>query len=956
MEFRLLGQLEVLADDSAFVPSAPKVRALLAILLLHANELVSADRLIDDLWSGDPPARAVKVLQTYISQLRAALGAERIVTRSPGYLLRVGENELDLARFERLRAAGKPNEALALWRGAPLADFAYEPWAQPEIAALEERRLATLEERLDGELASGRHAFVVAELEALVEQHPLREQLRGQLMLALYRCGRQAEALAAYRDGQQRLVDELGLQPGSALRSLERAILRQDTALESLPLRGQGRADDPRRFIGRRRELAQLRGLLERERLVTITGPGGAGKTRLAFELVRDHPSLVCVELAAIRDADLLAPAILRALGLADIADASAEETLAALLARRELLLVLDNFEQLAGAAPLLTRLLQAAPRLSLLVTSRSVLHLPDEARYDLPPLQLPDQPQDLDAFEATDSVALFADRAAASRPGFAVTSDNAPAIGELCARLDGLPLALELAGARINLLSPAAIVARLGRRLDLLKATEPQVERHATLRAAVEWSYELLADDERRLFSAFSVFTGGFTADAAEAVAGVDVLDGLVALLDASLVRAEGAVGDEPRFGMLETIREYARERLTEQDDAADIERRHAHFFAGLAEHAEPGLRGPQQVSWLERLDADRENLLAALLWAEDAGGAEVGLAAAASLWRYWQVRGEYREGRAHLDRLLAFAEHVDREIVADALLSAGRLAFANGDHDVARRLIEESLGTLRELGDRSATAFALLVLALIAQGRGDSVGARSLLDEATALAGQAADWWTQSLVLGGLGDVLYAQGEWTAARRAFEEAVRAAREAGDTRNVARASTQLATVVLEQGDHTRATRLLEEALPLQRALGDRFGIPRSLQTLGLAAQAAGDDESAAAYFQQVLTMYLDVDDRLGVASSLDCLAAHSVRHAQLERAARLYAAATVLRQMGGQTPMHYIQPRRDETIEAVAGALGAEAFADAWSEGRSLTIDEAADYAKTDLLLERSV
>ncbi len=955
MEFRVLGSLEVLAD-SAFVPSAPKVRALLAILLLHANELVPTEKLIEDLWSGEPPASATKVLQTYVSQLRTALGAERIVTRSPGYVLRVDEDELDLARFERLRAAGKPNEALTLWRGTPLADFAYEPWAQPEIAALEEKRLATLEARFDGELASGRAAFVVGELEALVEQHPLREQLGAQLMLALYRSGRQAEALDVYRDGQRRLLDELGLQPSAALRRLERAILRQDAALDSQPLHSEGRAPDPRRFIGRRRELAQLRSLLERERLITITGPGGAGKTRLALELVRDHPSVVYVELAAIRDPGLVAPAIMRALGLPAAAEASAEERVAAYLARRELLLVLDNFEQVAAAAPLLSRLLQAAQRLSLLITSRSVLHLPDEARYDLPPLQLPDDPHDLDAFEAADSVALFADRAASSRPGFAITSDNAAAIGELCARLDGLPLALELAGARINLLSPAAIVARLGRRLDLLKATDPQVERHATLRAAVEWSYELLADEERTLFSVFAVFTGGFTADAAEAVAGADVLDGLVALLDASLVRAEGAVGDEPRFGMLETIREYARERLAERADAADVERRHAHFFGDLAEQAEAGLRGPLQTRWLERLDADRENLRAALLWAEEGGEVDVGLAAAASLWRYWQVRGEYREGRAHLDRLLASAEQVDRKIVAAGLLSAGRLAFTHGDHDAAQRLIEESLASLRELGDRSATAFALLVLALIAQGRGDRADARSLLDEATALAGQAADWWTQSLVLGGLGDVLYAQGEWAAARRAFEEAIRAAREAGDTRNVARASTQLATVVLEQGDHARATRLLEEALALQRALGDRFGVPRSLQTLGLAAQAAGDDESAATHFRQVLTMHLEVDDRLGVASSLDCLAALSVRHAQLERAARLYAAATVLRQMGGHTPMHYIQPGRDETIEAVAGALGAEAFADAWSDGRSLTIDEAAEYARTNLLIERSV
>src|SRR5262249_38463360 len=378
MDFHILGPLEVVvADDATVVPSAPKVRALLAILLIHANELVSADRLIEDVWDGDAPASATKLVQTYVSQLRSALGADRIVTRSPGYVLRVEEDELDLMRFDRLRAAGKPREALALWGGPLLADFTFERWAQAEIAALEERRLATLEEHFEMELASGRHSAAVSDLEGLVEGHPLREQFRGQLMVALYRSGRQADALAVYREGQRRLLEELGLEPGAALRRLERAILRQDETLEARPVHGSDRAADGSPFIGRRRELAELRSRLEEERLITITGPGGAGKTRLALELAHDHPSAVVVELAAIRDPDLVAPAIMHALALPETAGAAAEETLAAYFARRELLLVLDNFEQVVTAGPMVGRLLEAAPQLSLLVTSRAVLHVP---------------------------------------------------------------------------------------------------------------------------------------------------------------------------------------------------------------------------------------------------------------------------------------------------------------------------------------------------------------------------------------------------------------------------------------------------------------------------------------------------------------------------------------------------------------------------------------------------
>jgi len=947
VEFRLLGSLEVVTDDGAFGVEAHKPRALLALLLLHANEIVPAERLIESLWDGSPPASAMKLLQTYVSQLRKELGPERIVTRAPGYLVSVAPGELDVERFESLRAS-RPHEAFALWRGAPLADFEYESWAQPEIARLAEARLGTLEERLDLDLARGRHAELIAELEALVDANPLREHLRGQLMLALYRCGRQAEALATYREARRLLVDELGIEPSASLQRLERAVLRQDPALEVTP---QAHAAEPHRLIGRETVLREIAGLLERSRLTMLVGPGGIGKTRLALEASSRAADgyadgVAVVELAALVDSGLVATEIARVLGVRE----SSMEALVAYLRGKELLLVLDNFEQVAAAAPLLDEILEGAPAVSLLVTSRVPLHLSTESCYPVPPLQLPDPAMlpPLEALVATEAVALFVERARGSRPEFELLEENAGPVAQLCVRLDGLPLALELAGARANLLSPNAILSRLGHRLDLLKATDTAVpERHRTLRAAIEWSYDLLGPDEQALFSSLAVFSGGFSADGAEAVAGVDVLDGLAALVDSSLVRSERPIGDEPRLGMLETIREYALERLAEREDERELRRRHAVFYCELAEQAEPALRGPEQVVWLRRLDAERENLRAALGWAAESGEAEVGLRTAAALWRYWQVRGGVGEGRAHVERLLAADGPVATSVHASALAASGRLAFMYGDLETASHHLETSLALQRELGGGPLVAMSLGLLAMIAQTRGDPRRAHELLDESVIAAREAGDWFSYALALTGRGELLYVAGEFEAARRSLEEGVRAAREVGDIRNIGRSVTCLGAVALAQRDYERATGLLEEALTIQRELGDRWGIARSLVSLGVAALGRGDHEAAEILFEQGLTVQLEADDRPGIAASFEQIAALSVEAGDHQRAACLYGAASILREMVGTHPLQLVPHGSDEIVAAVVAALDPEVFADAWSRGRAMTVDEAVSYAR---------
>ena len=454
-------------------------------------------------------------LHGYVSRLRRVLGAGRLETRPPGYVLRVEPGELDLHRFRELIAQDRHREALALWRGPALADLAFEDFARSEIARLEELRLSALEGRFEHELAAGRHAELAGELAAAVRAHPLRERLAGQLMLALYRSGRQADALAAYRDARATLVDELGLEPSEELSALQRRILVHDPGLDHT--RTGRRAELPASltsFVGRGRELEQIRALILRPgvRLLTLTGAGGTGKTRLALEVARAVAGEFAdgarfAPLAAVAEPEVVPHAIAEALALQQSSGQSIEDALKAFLADRELLLVLDNLEHLLEATPLATELLAAAPRLKILATSRTHLNLYGETEYAVPPLSAREE-----------AVALFADRAAAVRPGFAATD----AVGEICARVDGLPLAIELAAARIRTLTPAEILARLDHRLELLAGGPRDVPaRQRTLRDTLLWSYDLLAPEEQRLFARLAVFAGGWTLAAADDVCG---------------------------------------------------------------------------------------------------------------------------------------------------------------------------------------------------------------------------------------------------------------------------------------------------------------------------------------------------------------------------------------------------------------------------------------------------
>jgi predicted ATPase/DNA-binding SARP family transcriptional activator len=905
MEYRILGPLEVALDGSPATLKGRKPRALLALLLLSANENVPAEQLVDGLWGEKAPATAGNTLQVYVSQLRKLVG-DRLVSGRAGYSLRVESDELDAARFERLAgeaaaALGRnsypealelANEALALWRGQALADVQYESFAQPEILRLHELRLAATENRVEAALGLGQHDQAIAELEGLVGEHPARERLRALLMLALYRSGRQAEALDTYRDAREALLDELGLEPGPELRELEQAILRQDEGLSRRPL-PEGNVPVPvSTLVGRDRELAEIRATLGsgEVRLLTLTGPGGAGKTRLGIEvanaLAGELPDgAFFVPLDAIRDPALLLPAIAHALAVRESSERPLLESLVERLAGRRVLVLLDNFEQLVESAPLLTGVLEALPSLTFLVTSRFALRLNGEREYPV------------ETLGPTDAIALFADRAQAADPSFQLTEENLAAVEEICARLDGLPLALELAAARTKLLPPQAMLDRLDQRLDLLsRGPRDKPARHQALRDTVAWSYELLDPDEQALFARLAVFSGGCTLESAVAVCDAS-LDLTAALIDDSLLERAGE-----RLRMLETIREYALEQLAQDKGAADLRRRHAEHFLKFAE-SEPVF---SQAAWLAQLDAERDNLRAALSWSFEAGEPGLGLRLAASLWEFWWIRGHLAEGRHWLDEALERGASEPPELRARALHAAASLATRQGNYDRAAELSEQSLALWEELGDISGTARSLLSLGTVAAEQGDR-------ERATALSERAAD--------------LY-------------------RESGDRRGHALAVSNLGGIALEGGEYAKAASLSEQAYALFETLEDSEGMAFALVNQGFAALSEHEHERAIALLRQALRRLAELGFRDVIGYCFEGLAAVLAFTGQAEPAARLLGAAEALRDSLGVDLAPAERETHEVTAAAVREALGEEQFSAAWRLGRELALDRAIAFA----------
>lgn len=897
MRFSVLGPLEVSAASQPVVITREKVRALLGLLLVHAGQVLTADRIADQLWHDVPPARPAGAVQNYVSILRrllepgVATGEHRLlITRPAGYELRVSGEHVDAVHFSELAATTRAalgqgrlvdaveaaDGALALWRGPVLADLRFYEFVGPYAHGLEEQRRAVVEQRLQAKVELGLHHEAVVELEGAVRQDPLREPLWGQLMLALYRSGRQADALAAYQTVRRTLDEELGLEPSPGLRELEARMLRQDSSLD---LAVQGARSTTSRpapmaqpfpdnlpraqtgFVGRERELAQLESLLGRTdiRLLTLTGPGGTGKTRLAVQVataLSDGIDGVCfVPLAAVRQADLVAPAIVQAIAAPHPPEQPPITALGRFLAGKQVLLVLDNLEQISDVAGAIEEVLGCADGVRVLATSRTVLHAAGEHEYAVPPMALPGAASTSPDVDDTDAVALFTQRAAAVQPGFSLSAENAASVAEICVRVDGLPLAIELAAARIRVLSAPELAERLDPRLDVLTRGGPDLpKRQRTLRDTIAWSHALLDHDEQRLFRQLAPFAGGCDLAAAEAVvdvSGVVLLDAITTLTESSLLVREEPTPGTSRFRMLETIREYALEQLAGSGESARLHRRHAEHHLALAERADEALYGNDELIGLAALDLEHANITAALEWAlseegTDDGG-ELALQQVAAMGLYWYTRGQIRTGTAWIERALTVGAGAPPALRAAPSFWLGSMLNRSGDHARARMWMERTVSLMREADGRDThrVASALNGLGDVAENQGDIAYARQAFKESLAVYKAIGSSYGMGVTLLGLGNLALLEGDVAQAAELFSESMHWYEQTDDTWDIAIARCHQARLTLEQQDLAQTEQLMCEAVGVLRERGDLAYLAESLEIHAGVAAHRGSPQRA---------------------------------------------------------------------------------------------------------------
>ena len=1158
VEFGVLGPFEVLAAGGEVVSlGRAQQRAVLALLLIRTPQPVSRDRLIDEVWGERPPATAPHAVQVYVSAIRKLLragGGEAVVRSSPsGYVLMVDPERVDARRFERLvsqaqrvltdnpaRARAGFEEALGLWRGPPLPEFSQFEFARREADRLEELRAVALEGLVEARLALGEHSDVIATITGLVAANPLRENPRRLLMLALYRCGRHAEALAAYRDAGAAL-DELGLQPGPELRQLEEAILRHDASLRvsgaaeaaagggcgdgasARSVRGRSRelpvagrvtmlfteiegstrlidrlgdrylellaehdrlmrdaieatggyevttagdsffvafadagagldcawhgqrllaaarwpggesvrvrmgihtgapsakdgtyvgldvhcaalvmaaahggqvllteaavdalgptvevrdvghhrlkdlpapvhlfqpvsVDLPAEFpplrtlsnsnlpaplhdlIGRSLEVATALQMLERGdvRLVTMLGPGGTGKTRLALEVAaeavtRYRDGAWFVSLAPIVDASLITSEIAQALGVREPDGRPLEITLGEALSRRELLLVLDNFEHLVQGAGLISRLLEAAPGLSVLVTSREALHLRAEHRLEVAPLPL------------EDAAELFLERARAVRAEACTEPRDREAVDRICLRLDGLPLALELAAARVVLFGVRALEARLAERLDVVEGPRDLPDRQRTLRATMDWSYQLLSPAEQAMFHSMATFNGGARIEAIEHVVDDPALDptaALAALLNKSLLRRRDDTDGQPRFWMLETIRQFAWERATEEGDSTGLAAKHAVYFLTYAEEAERHFYTGAQASWLEYLEADHDNLRAAFDYFIASAPSQA-LRIAAALGDFWEIHGHLSEGQERVLRGLSCAP-VEGATASKASFFAGRFAFLQGNVSGAEVLFAQALSAARQAGDTRVQVMALTHEGMVAQALGEPERSIELNEQALAIARAGTDDRILGVALNNLGDTLSTLGERTRARLLLEEALDVSRRLAEPMGTIIATINLGDLALASGDLAAADSLIAEAIRDSEQIDFRAALGAALALNALLELQRGRLETAAACITKSVDYIRDAYNVMLAANVLAAAAALAAAQRDALRAAQLWGASDNAMLTLGITDGGSATHLRDQWLPQVRESADAAAWQAAWESGARLPPHEA--------------
>jgi predicted ATPase/DNA-binding winged helix-turn-helix (wHTH) protein len=719
-------------------------------------------------------------------------------------------------------------------------------------------------------------------------------------------------------------------------------------------------------FVGREKEVAALKELLLRQdvRLATVTGPGGIGKTRLSVQvangLVECFPGGIhFVPLSLLSDPRLIASAIVQTLGIREAGSQSPLELLKENLQnslRAPMLLLLDNFEHLIQAAPIAAELLALSANLKILVTSRAGLHIYGEHEFPLPPLALPDSrsAQSVEALSDCAAIALFSQRAVAAKPDFVLTQENAPAVIEICVRLDGLPLAIELAAARVKVLSPTSMLARLTSRLQLLTGGARDLpRRQQTLRAAMDWSYDLLTTAEQRLFRRLSVFVGGCNLEGVEAVCdtksdlGLDLLEGMASMVDKSLVqRIEPSIG-ESRFGMLETVREYALEKLKASGEDAATRRAHAAYCLVLAEEETAEQSGVEGSQWLQRLVLEQDNFRVALEWLIETGDADWGLRIGTALFRFWEMCERLTEGRDWLDKLLKLPESAaPAKPRARALFAAGVRAGEQGDYASADALTMESLEIARQLRDPQGAAVSLNALAVHARDRGDIAISRSLFEESLVLWRELNDPRAVARALSNLANVVKLQGDYARARSLYAECLSIFQGLGDRTGVAWAMNYQGDVARDQGDSATAQTLYEQGLAIFRELGDRWGIAGTLADLGNLATEQRNYSIGISFYREGIKIFQELDHKRGIARLLECFAGAAAVQFDAERSLRLAGAAAALRQNIGAPLTPAEQAKLEASLHPARQALSSAAGRTAWSQGWALPLEKAIEEA----------
>lgn len=957
MRFEVLGPLRVTVGDDAIALGSPQQQKVLALLLASPNQVVSTDRLVDEVWGDVPPASARHLVQDYVWRLRRlfdeAENGPRIDRRGSGYTIAMSPGELDALQLAaavdnageligRDVAAAEQllRVATGMWRGPPFGDLSDEaPSLQAEAVRLEELYLTAVEKYIDAGIEAGRHGDLVGQLEGLTEQHPYRERYWEQLMLALYRSGRQAEALRAYRTLRKTLGEGLGIEPGPSVGELERGILLHDPDLlwepppppSNLPTRLTS-------FIGRTEEIAEVAKLLDTSRLVTLTGPGGIGKTRLATEVAErtlfNYPDGVWwVDLAAVTNPDMVVAGLANAFGVTAQAETPLLESLIHSLGHREVLLVVDNCEHLAPTtAEVIGQVLRDTGGVRVLATSRVPLRVSGEVLWAVPALSVPlTSGLDVADVRLADAVNLFVERGTAVERTFALSEGNATAVVNICQRLDGIPLAIEMAAGRIRVLTPAQISRSLDDRFAVLTRSDPKSDpRHATLQAALDWSYDLLDSTLQGVFDRLAVFTGPFDLEAAGAVAfhsgdGIPVLSAISHLVDASMLTT--VTGElQMRYRLLETLREYGMWHLASRGDEDDARESHADYFLGLVEKAGGEFVTPGFTSWISRLEGSYDDIQTALAWSLAQHPRARTLRVAPTMYHFWFRTGNAREVDRWSQLMLEGAEGAPAPLLAAAHLSAAFAATIRGSQGESESHIGEALRLYRESGDRPSLVTALFGRGSIALRIGDFETVAKCSEEALALCDEIGDRWGKAGHLANLGFVNFiGGGSLDQARRLAEEALALYRELGDVGSQV-VMIPLSAIALKQGDLDAAERYAADTAAIGTGTGWEA---TALVNLAEVLFARGDVEGADATLRRGVVRALDTGLENWFRIGLRDLAQVAVANEEPQRAALLLGASR--RNM----PHYGLDPAIYETVETECrGSLDEEAFNRATDDG----------------------